>query len=204
LQERLASFDIPSGYRVEFGGEQQETEETFLELFRSMGLAVILILLILVIEFNSYSQPLLIFVSIPLALAGVLIGLFIFGGQLNFSAFIGLVSLTGIVVNNAILLVDRMNKLRGQSHSDAHAVLVAVQTRLRPVILTTLTTSLGVMPLIWVDEFFRDLALTLITGLIFSTVLTLVLIPILYLRLQNQLDKRMASRSIAQTPANTV
>jgi len=192
MQQRIAERDLPVGYRVEFGGEQQETEETFAELYNSMFIAVILILIILVIEFNSYRQPLVIFLSIPLALIGVLFGLLIFGGQLNFAAFIGLVSLTGIVVNNAILLVDRMNKLIAEGHQAISAVAEGVNSRLRPVILTTITTAGGVLPLIWVDEFFRDMALTIITGLLFSSILTLLFIPILYLRQHQKIERKKA------------
>ena len=178
---------LPEGFEVVFGGEQQETAETFAELYRSMIVAVLLILLILVVEFNSYRQPLLIFLSIPLGLIGVLFGLVILGGQLNFAAFIGLVSLTGIVVNNAIILVDRMNAQMAEGKTAKQAVAEAAHSRLRPIILTTITTAAGVAPLIWVDEFFRDMALTLITGLLFSAVLTLVLIPVLYLRQQQKM-----------------
>ncbi|MEX1112697.1 MAG: efflux RND transporter permease subunit [Candidatus Andersenbacteria bacterium] len=187
LQQRVGSIQLPTGYHVIFGGEQQETEETFADLYRSMIIAVIAIMAILVIEFNSYRQPLIILIAIPLALIGVLFGLLILGGQLNFASFIGLVSLTGIVVNNAILLVDRMNTYVARGLRPEDAAKRSTHDRLRPIILTTITTAAGVAPLIWVDEFFRDLALTIITGLIFSTVLTLVLIPILYVRQQKKL-----------------
>ena len=195
FQEKVAAKQLPDGYRVEFGGEQQETAETFADLYRSMIVAVLLILIILVIEFDSFKQPVLIFLSIPLALIGVFFGLLILGGQLNFAAFIGLVSLTGIVVNNAIILVDRMNTLIDAGRTPIDAVLEAVNTRLRPVMLTTLTTTLGVLPLIWVDEFFRDLALTLITGLVFSTILTLVFIPVLYLRMKQKEERRAQAKA---------
>ncbi len=187
---RIEEKGLPDGYEVQFGGEQQETTETFTQLYRSMIIAVILILLILVVEFNSYRQPLIIFLSIPLALIGVLFGLLMFGSQLNFASFIGLVSLTGIVVNNAIILVDRMNVNMRKGKVVVEAVKEAAESRLRPIILTTLTTAAGVAPLIWVDEFFRDMAITLITGLLFSSILTLVLIPILYLRQQQRLERK--------------
>lgn len=184
LSTHINSLSIPNGYNIVIGGEQQETEQTFADLYRSMIIAVILILIILVVEFNSFKQPFIIFISIPMALIGVLFGLLIFRGQLNFSAFIGLVSLTGIVVNNAIILVDRMNILVAQGQQLIEAIEKSVHSRLRPVILTTFTTAAGVAPLIFVDEFFRDLALTIINGLIFSTILTLIFIPILYLRFE--------------------
>ncbi len=191
IMKRVEDKNISEGVKIEFGGEQQETLETFAQLYRSMVIAVILILIILVVEFNSYRQPLIIFLAIPLALIGVLFGLLIFRGQLNFSAFIGLVSLTGIVVNNAIILVDRMNADRREGKSTLEAVREAAESRLRPIILTTVTTAAGVAPLIWVDEFFRDMAVTLITGLLFSSILTLVLIPVLYYRQQRKLEIRI-------------
>jgi len=190
LDEVLAEKTFPEGVRYEFGGEQQDTEETFAQLYRSMIIAVILILLILVVEFNSYLQPMIIFVSIPLALIGVLFGLAITGGQLNFAAFIGLVSLTGIVVNNAIILVDRMNASRKAGVDTFDAVIEATSSRLRPIVLTTITTAAGVAPLIWVDAFFRDMALTLITGLLFSSVLTLVFIPIRYYNQARKIERK--------------
>lgn len=197
FQEKVEAKQLSDGYRVEFGGEQQETAETFADLYRSMIVAVLLILIILVLEFDSFKQPFLIFLTIPLALIGVLFGLVILGGQLNFAAFIGLVSLTGIVVNNAIILVDRMNTLVNAGRAVTDAVLEAVNTRIRPVILTTLTTVLGVVPLIWVDEFFRDLALTLVTGLVFSTILTLVFIPVLYLRMKQKEERKAREKAMA-------
>lgn len=192
LSASINAISIPNGYDIVIGGEQQETEQTFSDLYRSMIIAVILILIILVVEFNSFKQPFIIFISIPMALIGVLFGLVIFGGQLNFSAFIGLVSLTGIVVNNAIILVDRMNILVAQGKPIIEAVEKSVHSRLRPVILTTITTAAGVAPLIFVDEFFRDLSLTIINGLMFSTILTLVFIPILYLRLEKNNQQTIA------------
>lgn len=196
LEDRLDEVAMPSGYRVEIGGEQQETVETFNQLYRSMILAVLLILLILVVEFNSYRQPFIIFLSIPLGLIGVLFGLLIFNGQLNFAAFIGLVSLTGIVVNNSIILVDRMNRMRERGMAIKEAVKEAANTRLRPIILTTFTTAGGIAPLIWVDEFFRDMAVTLITGLLFSSILTLVLIPVLYYRQQTKLERKRMRKEL--------
>ncbi len=187
VEERLAEVQLPAGYEFIVGGEQEETQETFTDLYQSMIIAVIAILVILVFEFNSYRQPLIIIVSIPLALIGVLFGLLILGGQLNFASFIGLVSLTGIVVNNAILLVDRANYYVARGVSEIEAAKHATQERLRPIILTTITTAAGVTPLIFVDAFFRDLALTIITGLLFSTVLTLAFIPVLYVRQQQKM-----------------
>lgn len=187
-----SQLKLPRGIELRVGGEQQETEETFAELYRSMILAVIAIAGILVIEFNSYRQPLIILLSIPLALIGVTFGLVITGGQLNFASFIGLVSLAGIVVNNAILLVDLANANMAAGSAPREAMQAAAQDRLRPIILTTITTAAGVAPLIWVDEFFRDMALTVITGLLFSTILTLILIPILYVRQQEKLEAHQA------------
>lgn len=190
--DNQSQLQLPRGIELRVGGEQQETEETFAELYRSMILAVIAIAGILVIEFNSYRQPLIILLSIPLALIGVTFGLVIAGGQLNFASFIGLVSLAGIVVNNAILLVDLANTNMAAGSMPREAMGAAAQDRLRPIILTTITTAAGVAPLIWVDEFFRDMALTIITGLLFSTILTLLLIPILYVRQQEKLQKKTA------------
>jgi multidrug efflux pump subunit AcrB len=137
-------------------------------------------------------------------LIGVLFGLLIFRSQLNFAAFIGLVSLTGIVVNNAIILVDRMNADRRAGKSTLEAVREAAESRLRPIILTTVTTAAGVAPLIWVDEFFRDMAVTLITGLLFSSILTLVLIPVLYLRQQQKLERKRLKKNNQELASESI
>jgi HAE1 family hydrophobic/amphiphilic exporter-1 len=158
-----------------------------------MVIAIVLIMIIRVIEFNSYVQPFLIFLSIPFALIGVFFGLLLWGGQLNFAAFLGLVSLTGIVVSNGIVLIDRMNQLRDKGTAPPEAILNAGATRLRPVILSTLTSVLGVVPLLFVnDAFIRDLSLTLIAGQLFSTILTLIFIPVLYLRVEQFKERRRA------------
>ncbi len=192
LKTKLDAMQLPSGYSFTYGGEQQETQETFTQLYQSMIIAIILIVMIMVVEFNSYRQPFIMFLSIPLGLIGVLFGLVLLRGELNFASFIGLVSLTGIVVKNAILLVDRMNAAHAEGKPVAEAVRDAAASRFRPIILTTLTTGLGVIPLMWVDAFFRDLAMTIFTGLMFSTVLTLGLIPILYYRQQMKLQAKAA------------
>lgn len=194
LEEQLANENFPAGVTLQFGGEQEETVATFNELYQSMFISVILILLILVVEFNSYRQPAIIFLSIPLSLIGVLFGLLIANQALSFAAFIGLVSLTGIVVNDAIILVDRMNTLLKNSANDLQAVVrQGANSRLQPVILTTLTTAGGVAPLIVVDAFFRAMAVTIITGLMFASILTLIFIPVLYLRQQQKLAAKMAN-----------
>lgn len=198
LQEKLDSFALPAGYNITYGGEQQETEETFTQLYQSMIIAILLIVMIMVVEFNSYRQPFIMLLSIPLGLIGVLFGLTLLGGELNFASFIGLVSLTGIVVNNAILLVDRMNAAQKEGKAVAEAVRDAAASRFRPIILTTLTTGLGVIPLMGVDAFFRDLAMVIFTGLIFSTVLTLGLIPILYYRQQMKMLSKQAQADSQQ------
>jgi multidrug efflux pump subunit AcrB len=195
LQQKLADQELPEGYHVTFGGEQQETVDTFTDLYRSMIISIILIVIIMVVEFNSYVQPLLIFLSIPFALIGVFFGLLLFGGQLNFAAFLGLVSLTGIVVSNGIVLIDRMNQLREEGVPVFEAIRNAGKTRLRPVVLSTLTSVFGVVPLMLVDDaFFQDLSLTLISGQLFSTILTLLFIPVLYLRVAQYLERRRQRR----------
>ncbi len=197
LQEKLAQKKLPNGYTITYGGEQQDTVETFSQLYRSMIVAIILIVMIMVVEFNSYRQPFVMFLSIPLGLIGVLFGLLFLNGELNFASFIGLVSLTGIVVKNAILLVDRMNAAQEEGKSLSEAVRDAASSRFRPIILTTMTTSFGVVPLMFVDAFFRDLAMVIFTGLIFSTILTLGLIPVLYYRQQLKIQAKEARKAAA-------
>ncbi len=188
VEARFAEKNLlPEGYRVVFGGEQQQTVEAFTQLYYSMAYAIILIILILVAEFRSFGQTLLVFLTIPLGLIGVFFGMLIFGGNLNFSAFIGIVSLVGVVVNNAIILIDQANKNTAAGMDAVLAARSAAESRFRPVLLTTLTTTLGLLPLVFVSEFFRDLAITFMGGLAFSSVLTLILIPVLFVRRERRI-----------------
>lgn len=180
LKNKIAQMDIPAGYAVEFGGESQELQEVFMDMFMKMIIGIILILFILVIQFNSYRQVFIILLTIPLAMIGVIWGMTLARLIVDIPAFIGIVSLTGIVVNNAIILIDEINRELRSGKYVLEAVRDAGRTRLRPVFLTTITTVFGLLPLSITQPDWRNMGFTIIFGLTFSTFLTLVVVPSFY------------------------
>jgi multidrug efflux pump subunit AcrB len=172
------NFEI--GYRVEFGGETEEMAESFASLGKAMIAGMFLILIILIIQFNSFKQSLIILFTIPLALIGVFFGLAAVMLPLSFPAFIGVVALAGIVVNNAIILIDRINKNIAEGNSKEEAILSAGSSRFQPILLTSITTVAGILPLALSDPGWGPLGFSIIFGLLFSTILTLFVIPAAY------------------------
>ena len=187
LQDVLADFEefkkdmsLPEGVSVEVGGEVEDIQKSFRETFLSMGVAIILIAFILVLQFNSFKQPFIILFALPLAVIGVIFGLALLGQPFSFLAFIGIVSLAGIVVNDAIVLIDRINKNIDNGMDFHEGIVEAGTARMQPIFLTSITTIAGVFPLIYANEFWRGFSLTVTFGLLSSTVLILYMIPIIY------------------------
>lgn len=174
---------MPNGYRVEYGGELEEQVESFKSLGTAMIYGILLIVMILVLQFNSFRQTLIVLCTIPLALIGVFTGLTLIGMSFSFPAFIGVVALIGIVVNNAIILIDRINKNTADGMPQVEAIVDAGTARFQPIILTSLTTIAGIFPLALSDETWGPLGFSIIFGLAFSTLLTLVVIPSVYQRM---------------------
>ncbi len=184
IQNKIAQLDLPSGYQVAFGGETQELMEVYMDMFVKMLLGIVLILFILVLQFNSYKQTLIILFTIPLAMIGVLFGMTAARLTLDIPAFIGIVSLTGIVVNNAIILIDQINREIGEGGKDlVTAARDAGCVRMRPIFLTTITTVAGLLPLSITEPLWRNLGFSIIFGLAFSTMLTLFVVPALFVSL---------------------
>lgn len=147
-----------------------------------LPLSFFVIVLLLIGQFNSIRKPLIILLTIPLGLIGVIFGLLLTGSYFGFMPFLGVISLAGIVINNAIVLIDRIQiEIDEFNRIPKDAIVVAAQQRLRPIILTTATTSLGLIPL-WIGggPTWRPMAITIIFGLLFATVLTLLVVPVLY------------------------
>lgn len=181
LQREMDTYDLPEGYEIIYGGEFEQMTEVFRELYYAMSVAVLLILLILILEFDSFRQPIIIILTLPMALIGVVLGLLVLRLEFGFAAFLGIVGLAGIVVNDAIVLIDRINhNLKERELELVEAIAEAGEARLQPIFLTTVTTIAGVLPLYFADEFWRGLSVTVAFGLAFSTILTLTLIPVLY------------------------
>ncbi|WP_394147008.1 efflux RND transporter permease subunit [Shewanella atlantica] len=183
-REILAGQTLPTSIQARFGGQNEEMEHSFQSLQVALILAVFLVYLVMASQFESLLHPLLILIAVPMAVGGSVFGLYITQTHLSVVVFIGLIMLAGIVVNNAIVLVDRINQLRHEGLEKIQAVSEAAKSRLRPIIMTTLTTALGLSPMALGlgdgSEVRAPMAITVIFGLTLSTLLTLVVIPVLY------------------------
>jgi len=180
IQEQVSKLERPKGYEIEFGGDMQEIQDSFTELFRSMFIGIILIAAMLILEFNSFRQTFLLLLSLPMGLIGVFPGLLILGLDLSFPAFLGIVALAGIVVNHAIVLIARINENRENGIKFATAIAEATSSRFEPIFMTTVAAIIGILPLALTNEFWAGLGFSLLFGLLFSTLFTLVTIPIMY------------------------
>lgn len=180
----IKQLKLPLTVVPTFGGQSEEMQQSFNSMLMALTLAVFLVYLVMASQFESLLQPLLILFSVPLAGVGSIYGLYLFGSNISVIVFIGLIMLAGIVVNNAIVLLDRINQLRTQGMDKLTAIEQAAQSRLRPIIMTTLTTALGLLPMaLGVGEgaeLRTPMAITVISGLLCSTLLTLVVLPVLY------------------------
>jgi multidrug efflux pump subunit AcrB len=182
IMKKLEAYPWPKGYRYEMGGEIESREETFGGMEKAILAAMFGVFAILVLQFKSYSQPLIIFSALPLAMIGSILALFLTGNTFSFSAFIGLTSLVGIVVKNSILLVDYTNQLRAEGMDMVAALKAAGERRFVPILLTAATTVGGLLPLTLAGgTFWAPMGWTIIGGLTTSTALTLIVVPVLYL-----------------------
>ncbi len=185
LRERFKDIGVKfPGYSIVYGGEQRENMRSMGDFGKAFILALFLIFLILAANFNSLVQPLIVMTAIPFGFIGVIWAFFFHGFPIGFFMFMGAIGLTGIVVNDSIVLVEFVNNLRRKGVDRRHSLVQAGQLRLRPVILTTVTTALGLTPTaygIWGgDPFLKPMALTIVWGIICATALTLVVLPCLY------------------------
>ncbi|ASP40221.1 multidrug transporter [Bacterioplanes sanyensis] len=179
--ERLQQYDWPAGMRFSVGGEQENRKEAFGGMTQALILTVFGIFAVLVLQFHSFVQPLIVFAAIPFALIGALVALYITGYTFSFTAFIGLTSLIGIVVNNSIILVDYANQMRKDGMEKLDAIAAAARTRFVPIVLTTLTTIGGLLPLtLSGSSMWSPMGWAIIGGLLVSTLLTLIVVPVLY------------------------
>lgn len=182
MQPAVQSLNLGEGYRVELDGELSDSSEAQGALFANMPLALALIVLILVFQFDSYRKPLIILAVIPLTIIGVALGLLAAPGAVfGFMAIMGLLSLAGIVINNAIVLIDRIEQEQLEDKPLNDAIIDASLRRVRPIMMTTLTTAVGLAPIIINrDVLFYDLAVVVASGLLVATILTLGVVPVLY------------------------
>ena len=177
-----AAADWPAGHSFEIGGETEESGDANASIAAELPMAGMLILLLLVWQFNSLRRPVIILATIPLGLVGVTFGLLVANSSFGFFTILGLISLSGIIINNAIVLLDRIAiEIRDFGRTEADAIMTACQQRMRPILLTTATTVLGMTPLLWGGTaMFKPMAITIIFGLAFATALTLLVVPVMY------------------------
>jgi HAE1 family hydrophobic/amphiphilic exporter-1 len=175
---------LPNGVSAIVSGQSEEMQESFQSMQFAMALAVFLVYLVMASQFESLVHPFVILFTIPLALVGAVLALFITGTTINIVALIGVIMLAGIVVNNAIVLVDLINQLQSQGKDRISAIMEAGSARLRPILMTSLTTALGLIPMAMSigegSEVRAPMAITVIGGLLVSTFLTLIVIPVVY------------------------
>ncbi|HCB08219.1 MAG TPA: acriflavin resistance protein, partial [Alteromonas sp.] len=173
-------------------------------LMLALALAIFMVYLVMASQFESLGHPLLILFAIPMAVAGAIYGLLLTNTNVSVVVFIGLIMLCGIVVNNAIVLIDRINQLREQGQDKHSAIIDAANSRLRPIIMTTLTTILGLLPMAIGfgegAEVRTPMAITVIFGLLFSTLLTLILLPVIY----SLFDRKQFAVSASDTAGGKV
>ena len=196
---RLDKNDLPSlnkkysSIQYSFQGEQREQNDSLDSLFKNFIFAMIIVYTLLAIPFKSYIQPLVIMGAIPFGLTGAVIGHIIMGQNLTILSLIGIVALAGVVVNDSLVLVDFINRYRQEGNSIVEAVLEAGPRRFRPILLTSLTTFFGLFPLLMEKslqaKFLIPMAISLAYGVLFATVITLIIVPTLYLTLEELKDK---------------
>ncbi len=180
MQPVLASMQPPPGYTVDLEGEIKGSQESNGKLFAYAPHALFGIVLLLVLQFNSFRRPAIILLTIPLVIIGANLGLAVSGAYFDFTAMLGLFSLAGIIINNGIVMIDRIDQGRGELAVD-EAVIGAALARARPIIMTTITTVVGLMPLaLFGGEFWFGMAIVIMSGLAVGTILTLGFVPVLY------------------------
>jgi len=197
IQTRLVGLTLPEGYLLETGGQAQDMAESFGSLGTALILSVILVFMVMVALFESLFQPFIIMFSLPPTFIGVIMGLLVTGHRLSVTALIGAIMLVGIVVNNAIVLVDYINTLRKRGYERDQAILEAGPVRLRPIIMTALTTVLALLPMAFGGgegaEAQAPMAVVVAFGLTLSTLITLVFVPVVY-TIFDDLGQKLAAR----------
>ncbi|MEE2900193.1 MAG: efflux RND transporter permease subunit [Gemmatimonadota bacterium] len=179
VRPAVDALELPPGYSLEWGGEYEDSGNARAALVGSVPLFTMMMVLITVVLFNSLKQPLVIWLNVPLALIGVTVGLLVTHQPFGFMSILGFLSLMGMLIKNAIVLVDQINFELAAGKAQLAAIIDSCASRLRPVAMAASTTALGMIPLV-TDAFFSAMAVTIIFGLIFATVLTMVILPVFY------------------------
>jgi len=202
IQKKLDAMEVPGGYHVKLQGENEMINEAMIELLKMLALAIVFIYLVMVAQFQSLKSPFIVMFTIPLAFTGGFMALWLFGMEVSVIAMIGFVMLSGVIVNNGIVLVDYVNQLRENGMEKEEALAEAGRTRLRPIVMTALTTILGLAPLAagigMGADMAQPMAVVTIGGLVYGTVLTLWVVPCVYDILNPDKKNRRAERAAGE------
>jgi HAE1 family hydrophobic/amphiphilic exporter-1 len=184
VQEEIDKISIPSGVQVRLAGDYEEQQETFADMFQLLLLIVLLVYIVMASQFESLSKPAIIMMSVPFALSGVILALWVTGINLDMIGALGCIMLVGIVVKNGIVLVDYTNLMRDRGYELNEAIALSGESRLRPVLMTAVTTLLGMLPMALSrgegSELWRPMGIVVIGGLLVSTIITLIIVPVVY------------------------
>ncbi|MDI9869833.1 efflux RND transporter permease subunit [Flectobacillus roseus] len=191
IQPEINKLQLPSGYRIEYGGEDANKKETFSQLVTVLMVSLVLIFFILLFQFRNLKESAIVMLTIPLSLFGAILGLYVTGNNFSFTAFIGLISLSGIVVRNAIILVDHTNELMKHGMDIRTAAIESGKRRLRPIFLTAMAAAIGVVPMIISHSpMWAPLASVLAFGVVWSMLMALLSVPVLYIGWIKPKDKK--------------
>jgi HAE1 family hydrophobic/amphiphilic exporter-1 len=193
IRAKIREIPVPASYQIAFGSEQAEMNASFKSLWLALALAILLTYMIMAAQFESLTHPFLVLLTLPMGAAGAFFALFVTGQTLNIISIIGLVVLVGLVVDDAIVEIDCMNQLRKAGMPLREAVERACRVRLRPILMASLTTVFGLVPMaLGLErgaELLQPLGIVVLAGLLCSTFLTLILIPVVYEWVENRREK---------------
>jgi multidrug efflux pump subunit AcrB len=194
VQKLMDSYDVPEGYSIAPAGDLQQQQEMVQDMVLILAISIFLVYLVMAVQFNHLGHPLIVMSVIPMTIVGVILGLFLTQQELSIMSGMGIIMLIGIVLNNAILLIDRTNQLRNEGYTVQDALVEAGKNRIRPILMTTLTTVGGMLPLALASggsgNYQAPMATAIIAGLSFATLITLLLIPAVYRIFTTSAEKR--------------
>lgn len=194
VQKLMDRFDVPAGYSITPAGDLEQQQEMIQDMILILAISIFLVYLVMAVQFNHLGHPLIVMSVIPMTIVGVILGLFLTQRELSVMSGMGIIMLIGIVLNNAILLIDRTNQLRNEGYTVQEALVEAGKNRIRPILMTTLTTVGGMIPLAMATggsgNYQAPMATAIIAGLSFATLITLLLIPAVYNIFTRSAEKR--------------
>ena len=203
IRPRVEQLSLPNGYHIEYGGEYENRRETFSQMLTVLFISLLLIFFILLFQFRNIKEALIVMLTIPLSLFGAMMGLVITGNNFGFTAFVGLISLSGIVVRNAIILIDHTNELIKEGTDIRTAAIQGGKRRLRPIFLTAMAAAIGVVPMILSgSSLWSPLASVIAAGVIWSMLMALVTVPVIYLMWIKPYDKQELLSSSKSVQSN--